>query len=415
MVIYMTQLQDGFSVVSHSGASVGELIARISDNIQKVIVGKRSAIEHVVVALISGGHVLIEDVPGVGKTSLVSALSKSISCTFRRIQFTPDVLPTDVTGFSMYNMKENAFEFRPGAVMSQIVLADEINRTSPKTQSSLLEAMEEGQVTVDGRTYALPAPFMVLATQNPVEYLGTFPLPEAQLDRFLMKVSLGYPLPDEEIFMLDRFSADTPLNDLEAVTTPEEILAAKEAVRNVYVDPAVSGYIIQIVRATRSHQDVILGISPRGSLALYHAAQAWACCRGRDFCTPDDIKDMAFPVLSHRLKLRQDARLRNLQPETIIANIIDGTYVPVAPHSHGDADRSETSGWGAGRFSGEPGMFSGEPGNFNGETGRTDDKDGYAGKDGVGNKPGDGTGRGDEVDGADGYGFVGSFSGKSKK
>jgi len=332
----MVQGQEGFSVINHTSTSVGELISRITDNIQKVIVGKRTAIEHVVVALISGGHVLIEDVPGVGKTSLVSALSKSISCTFRRIQFTPDVLPTDVTGFSMYNMKENAFEFRPGAVMSQIVLADEINRTSPKTQSSLLEAMEEGTVTVDGKSYALPAPFMVLATQNPVEYLGTFPLPEAQLDRFLMKVSIGYPQPDEEIFMLERFRADTPLASLSAVTTPEEIVAAKGIVRNVYVDPEVSKYIVQIVRATRSHQDVVLGISPRGSIALYHAAQSWACSRGRDYCTPDDVKGMAFPVLSHRLKLRQDARLRNLQPEAIIADIIDSTYVPVAARDHWD-------------------------------------------------------------------------------
>ena len=326
----MLQNQEGFSVLTHTSSSVGELISRITDNIQKVIVGKRLPIEQVVVALVSGGHVLIEDVPGVGKTSLVSALSKSISCTFRRIQFTPDVLPTDVTGFSMYNMKENAFEYRPGAVMSQIVLADEINRTSPKTQSSLLEAMEEGQVTVDGRSYALPIPFMVLATQNPVEYLGTFPLPEAQLDRFLMKVSLGYPQTDEEIYMLDRFSTDTPLDKLIAVTSPDEIISAKEIVRNVYVDPEVSKYIVQIIRATRIHQDVILGISPRGSLALYRASQAWACCRGRDYCTPDDVRDMAFPVLSHRLKLRQDARLRNLQPEAIIASIIDSTYVPVA-------------------------------------------------------------------------------------
>ena len=333
----MVQGQEGFSVLTHSSATVGELISRIADNIQKVIVGKRSSIEYVIVALVSGGHVLIEDVPGVGKTSLVSALSKSISCTFRRIQFTPDVLPTDVTGFSMFNMKENAFEYRPGAVMSQIVLADEINRTSPKTQSSLLEAMEEGQVTVDGKSYILPAPFMVLATQNPVEYLGTFPLPEAQLDRFLMKVSLGYPQTDEEIFMLNRFSSDTPLDNLTAVTTPGEIIAAKEIVREVYVDPEVSKYIVQIVRATRNHQDVVLGISPRGSLALYHAAQAWACCRSRDYCTPDDVRDMAFPVLSHRLKLRQDARLRNLQPEAIIENILDSTYVPVAAQNTWDA------------------------------------------------------------------------------
>ena len=347
----MTNAREGFSVINHTSASVGELISRIADNIQKVIVGKRTAIEQVIVALVSGGHVLIEDVPGVGKTSLVSALSKSISCTFRRIQFTPDVLPTDVTGFSMYNIKDNAFEFRPGAVMSQIVLADEINRTSPKTQSSLLEAMEEGQVTVDGKSYALPSPFMVLATQNPIEYLGTFPLPEAQLDRFLMKVSLGYPQPDEELFMLDRFSADTPLRDLSAVTSPEEIMSAKEIVRSVFIDPAVRKYIIQIIRATRNHQDVILGISPRGSLALYRASQAWACCRGRDYCTPDDVKEMAFPVLSHRLKLRQDARLRNLQPEAIISGILDSTYVPVSARDHW-SDPGEQAGGAAGGYPG---------------------------------------------------------------
>ena len=359
----MVQSQEGFSFLNHSSASVGELISRIADNIQKVIVGKRLAIEYVVVALISGGHVLIEDVPGVGKTSLVSALSKSISCTFRRIQFTPDVLPTDVTGFSMFNIKENVFEYRPGAVMSQIVLADEINRTSPKTQSSLLEAMEEGQVTVDGLSYALPAPFMVLATQNSVEYLGTFPLPEAQLDRFLMRVSLGYPQPEEELFMLGRFSSDTPLNSLNAVTTPEEIIAAKEVVRSVYVDPEVGKYIVHIVRATRSHQDVILGISPRGSLALYHASQAWACCRGRDYCTPDDVKEMAFPVLSHRLKLRQDARLRNLRPEAIIAGIIDSTYVPTmaknAPAGDSGGNRNASAGEGVGSRN----AFAGDGGN----------------------------------------------------
>jgi MoxR-like ATPase len=320
----------GFAGDFRGGVAVDELVGRIVGNIQNVIVGKRQTIEYVAIALICGGHALIEDVPGVGKTSLVSALSKSISCSFSRIQFTPDVLPTDVTGFSMYNMKTAEFEYRPGAVMSQIVLADEINRTSPKTQSSLLEAMEEGQVTVDGCSHALPQPFMVLATQNPIEYLGTFPLPEAQLDRFFMRVRLGYPQTDEEVFMLSRFSAGAPLDELAPVSSPEEIVAAREIVRRTYVDSAVSRYIVSIVQSTRSHPDIALGISPRGSIALYHAAQAWACCCGRDYCTPDDVKNMAAPVLSHRIKLRQDAKLKNMQAETLLGDIIAGTYIPVS-------------------------------------------------------------------------------------
>ena len=313
-----------------ASADVSELISRIVDNIQNVIVGKRQSIELVAIALFSGGHALIEDVPGVGKTSLVSALSRSISCSFSRIQFTPDVLPADVTGFSMFNQKTGDFEFRPGAVMSQIVLADEINRTSPKTQSSLLEAMQEGQVTVDGRSYLLPQPFMVLATQNPIEYLGTFPLPEAQLDRFLMKVRLGYPQPDEEARMLARFSASSPLDTLGAVSSPNEILAAMDAVRRTYVDPSVARYVISIAQATRDHQDVMLGVSPRGALALQRASQAWACSRGRDYVTPDDVRIMAEPVLSHRVKLRQDARLKNVRPEGVVAEIVAAMPVPIA-------------------------------------------------------------------------------------
>jgi MoxR-like ATPase len=330
----------GFSSGFHGAIAVDELIGRIVDNIQNVIVGKRSTIEYVVIALVCGGHVLIEDVPGVGKTSLVSALSKSISCTFSRIQFTPDVLPTDVTGFSMYNMKTTEFEYRAGAVMSQIVLADEINRTSPKTQSSLLEAMQEGQVTVDGFSHALPQPFMVLATQNPIEYLGTFPLPEAQLDRFLMKVRLGYPEPDDEAFMLSRFSAGTPLDALSAVSSPDEIIAAKDAVMQTYVDPAVSRYIVGIVQGTRSHPDIALGVSPRGSIALYRAAQAWACYNGRDFCTPDDVKGMALPVLSHRIKLRQDARLKSLKSESVVSEIVSNAFVPAMGKSAARQGRS---------------------------------------------------------------------------
>ena len=316
---------------------VAELVARIVGNIQNVIVGKRMTIELSVIALLSGGHVLIEDVPGVGKTSLVTSLSRSISCSFSRIQFTPDVLPADVTGFSMYNQKSGEFEFRPGAVISQIVLADEINRTSPKTQSSLLEAMQEGQVTVDGRSHELPRPFMVLATQNPIEYLGTFPLPEAQLDRFLMRVRIGYPQADDEARMLARFSAGSPLDTLGAVSSPQEIIAAMEAVRQAYVDPSVARYIVSIAQGTRDHQDVVLGVSPRGALALQRAAQAWACSRGRDFVTPDDVRGMAEHVLSHRVKLRQDARLKNVRPEDVVAEVVEGMPVPIADRYAGPA------------------------------------------------------------------------------
>jgi MoxR-like ATPase len=237
----------------------------------------------------------------------------------------------------MYNQKSGEFEFRRGAVMSQIVLADEINRTSPKTQSSLLEAMQEGQVTVDGRSYALPQPFMVLATQNPIEYLGTFPLPEAQLDRFLMKIRLGYPQQDDEARMLARFAASSPLETLSAVSSPQEILAAMEAVRQVYVDPSVARYVIAIAHGTREHPDVVLGVSPRGSLALQRAAQAWASSRGRDFVTPDDVRSMAVPVLAHRVKLRQDARLKNVRPEGVVDEIVAGTAIPIADRYAGAA------------------------------------------------------------------------------
>ncbi|MCL2163618.1 MAG: AAA family ATPase [Oscillospiraceae bacterium] len=312
-----------------SPIEVGKLVGRIADNIENVIIGKRASVEQIVISLICQGHVLIEDVPGVGKTSLVSAMSKSISCSYRRIQFTPDVLPSDITGFSVYNMKSDEFEYKPGAVMSQIVLADEINRTPPKTQSALLEAMEEKQVTVDGATYYLPLPFMVLATQNPIEYLGTYPLPEAQLDRFFMRVTLGYPEADDECVILAKYAVDQPLNELRAVTDGEEILDAALSVRNVYVEPSIVRYIVEIIRGTRNNEKTVLGVSPRGALALQLAAQAWACCMGRDYCIPDDIKEMAVPVLSHRIKLKQEEKLKNIKPERVISQVLSDTAVPV--------------------------------------------------------------------------------------
>ena len=308
---------------------VGELINRISDNIEEVIIGKRTAVEQIVISLICQGHVLIEDVPGVGKTTLVSAMSRSIACTYRRIQFTPDVMPSDITGFSMYNMKSDEFEYRSGAVMSQIVLADEINRSPPKTQAALLEAMEERQVTVDGETLLLPLPFMVLATQNPIEYLGTYPLPEAQLDRFFMKVTLGYPDAAEECVILSKYAVEQPIEKLYPVTDANEILDAADSVRKVFIDPAVGRYIVEIIRRTRNNEYAALGVSPRGSLALQLAAQAWACCNGRDYCLPDDVKKMAVPVLSHRIKLRQDAKLKNIKPEKVIKQVLLDTSVPI--------------------------------------------------------------------------------------
>ena len=256
-----------------------EFLEKIIENVEKVIVGKRDVIELTIIALICNGHVLIEDVPGVGKTSLVSALAKSLNASFKRIQFTPDVLPSDITGFSIYNQKTGEFEFKPGAIMSQIILADEINRTSPKTQASLLEVMEENQVTVDGVTYPLPKPFMVLATQNPVEYLGTYPLPEAELDRFFMKFSIGYPTNYEEERILKNFQKENPLEELRTVADYNEILEIQRQVKEVYVDPLIISYIVNIVNETRRHPDLILGASPRGSLSLFKAAQGWAFTR----------------------------------------------------------------------------------------------------------------------------------------
>lgn len=294
----------------------------IVQNIAQVLVGKEHAAELVLITLLCEGHVLVEDIPGVGKTSLASALAKSVSCSFKRIQFTPDILPSDITGFSLFNPKTGDFEYRPGLVMSSFVLADEINRTSPKTQASLLEVMEESQVTVDGVTRRVGPPFMVIATQNPVDYVGTYPLPEAQLDRFLMRISLGYPALDEEISILRRFKNDDPLSMLAPVTSAEQIVALQELVRRVHVEDSLYQYITQLVRATRKHAHVELGASPRGSLAMFRAAQALAMLRGRNYVVPDDIKQMARPVLSHRLILRQEARLRRVTQESVIDAVL---------------------------------------------------------------------------------------------
>ncbi|MCL1878630.1 MAG: MoxR family ATPase [Defluviitaleaceae bacterium] len=294
-------------------------LRRIIGNIEKIIVGKRYAVSLVAATLACRGHVLIEDVPGVGKTSLVAALAKSVKGSFKRVQFTPDIMPSDITGYSAFSPKTGEFEYRPGAVMSNFVLADEINRTSPKTQSSLLEVMEENQVTVDGNTHAVPAPFMVLATQNPVEYLGTYALPEAQLDRFFVKISLGYPDAKEEGKMLDRFKGRNPMDELNAVATGDNILAIQALAENIYADPEINKFIINVTGYTREHPDVQLGASPRASLCLYKAAQAWALYSGRDYVVPDDVIEMTPHVLGHRILMKQEAHLKKVQVNDVLA------------------------------------------------------------------------------------------------
>ncbi len=301
---------------------------KVIQNIECVIVGKRSAVELAVVGLLGQGHLLIEDVPGVGKTMLARSMACSLGCTFGRIQFTPDMLPSDVTGVSVFNQATREFEFRPGPVMAQIVLTDEINRATPKTQAALLEAMEERQVTVDGVTHVLPQPFMVLATQNPIEYEGTFPLPEAQLDRFFLRIRLGYPGLDDEIIVLDRQQFHHPIEDLEPAVSMEDVFQAQEAVKEVHVSPAVKRYIVELIDQTRNHQDVYLGASPRGSLTLYRAGQAQAAVRGRDFVLPDDVKALALPALAHRVILSPRARLRDLTSEQVVQEILDSLPVP---------------------------------------------------------------------------------------
>jgi len=300
---------------------------------EKVIVGKRKEIQYVLVALLCQGHVLIEDVPGVGKTTMVRSLARSLGCEFRRIQFTPDLLPSDVIGVSIFNQKSGEFEFKAGPIFSQIVLADEINRTSPKTQSALLECMEEGQVTVDGITRKMPRPFLVLATQNPIEYEGTFPLPEAQLDRFLIRLRLGYPTLDEEKSIVDR-AKQPPLDELEPVLTAESVIELTRAVKDVHVDPSVQDYLIKLVQATREHRDIYLGASPRGSIALYRTSQAIALIRGRDYVSPDDVKEMAPLTLAHRLIVKPEAELRGVGAEQLVAEIMAQVPVPAGGRAY---------------------------------------------------------------------------------
>lgn len=303
---------------------------RLTENIERVIFGKHEEVTLTLIGLLCQGHLLIEDVPGVGKTMLAKALAKSVGCTFSRIQFTPDMLPSDVTGVSIFNQESRDFEFRPGPIMAQIVLADEINRATPKTQSALLEAMEEHQVTVDGTTYRLARPFLVLATQNPIEYEGTFPLPEAQLDRFLLRIRLGYPRATDEINMLDAQQYQHPVNELRQVVSVENLIEAQNAVRAVYVDRQVKRYIVDLVTATRSHSEVYLGASPRGSLALYRASQARAALSGRDHVLPDDVKALAIPTLAHRIIIGPAGRIKNVTSESIVNDVLKRVPIPGA-------------------------------------------------------------------------------------
>ena len=308
-----------------------ELLAReIIQNVEKVIVGKTEVIELVVIALISRGHALIEDVPGVGKTMLARSVARSVGCDFQRIQFTPDLLPSDITGVSFYNQKTSEFEFRPGPILSQIVLADEINRATPKTQSALLEAMAERQVTVEGVTHRLADPFMVMATQNPIEYEGTFPLPEAQLDRFFLRVRVGYPTLDQEIAILDSQILSEPIDDLTTVATPDDIIQLQNAARDVYVHDLIKEYIVALTNSTRDHPDASLGVSPRASLALMRGAQARSMIDGRDFASPDDVKSIARAVMSHRLIISPAARMRGVNGEDLVGEVLDSVPVPGA-------------------------------------------------------------------------------------
>jgi len=307
-----------------------ELCEQIERNISEVIVGKHQTIELLLVALLGEGHILLEDVPGLGKTLIAKSLAKSIGGSFKRVQFTPDLLPADITGFNVYNQQAGQFSYQPGPVITNILLADEINRTIPRTQASLLESMEERQVTVDGQTFSLPCPFFVMATQNPIELEGTFPLPEAQLDRFLLKLHLGYPDKDEEIRILERFQEDDPMLKLESVVSPEQIKELQQARKKIHVSQPLREYIANIVRATRSNSSFRFGASPRGSIGLMRTGQALAALRGREYVLPDDIKYLAEPVLCHRLTLKEEERLRGETSEHILAQILRETEVPAA-------------------------------------------------------------------------------------
>jgi MoxR-like ATPase len=307
---------------------IDEFYNRLVQNIEKVIIGKQETIKLAIIGLLCQGHLLIEDVPGVGKTMLARSLARSLGLSFNRIQFTPDMLPSDITGVSIFNQETRVFEFRAGPIMSQIVLGDEINRATPKTQAALLEAMEEKQVTVEGVTHQLPQPFMVLATQNPIEYEGTYALPEAQLDRFLMRIRLGYPEPEDEVRILEAQQYQHPVYILESVITHEELRTAQEFIKHIHVAPAVKQYVINISRQTRIHSDIYLGVSPRGSLALFRTAQAKAALENRSYVLPDDIKSLVVPTFAHRLILSPTARLRDLEPVQVLDEIINSVAVP---------------------------------------------------------------------------------------
>ena len=315
-------------------ALVQEIGDKVVGNVEKVIIGKHREVQLAMVAIFCQGHILIEDVPGVGKTMLAKSLSKSLGCSFSRIQFTPDLLPSDISGVSVFNPQTREFEFRHGPIMAQIVLADEINRATPKSQSALLEAMEERQVTVDETTYKLPNPFVIMATQNPIEYEGTFPLPEAQLDRFLLRISLGHPKPDEEVDILEAQQFVHPIDGLEQVVSAEELLEAEEQIKHVYVDALIKEYIVALVNATRVYPDVYLGASPRGSLALYKTGQALAAVQGRDFVIPDDIKVMAEVALAHRIIVSPSARIKNVDTRDVVQDVL--STVPVPGTRNGD-------------------------------------------------------------------------------
>ncbi|MER3474135.1 MAG: AAA family ATPase [Armatimonadota bacterium] len=306
-----------------------QLLQRVVDEVEKAIIGKRHLVELAVLTLLCDGHLLIEDIPGVGKTTLAKALARAIGGKFRRIQFTPDLLPADVTGTNVFNPKTLGFELHPGPVFANVVLADEINRATPKTQSSLLECMEERQVTIDGVSHPLPSPYFVIATQNNIEMLGTYPLPEAQMDRFLMRLSLGYPSPEDEVTILSRQQQEHPLQHVQQVTDPEQIVQAQQQIRTVFVHDAVRNYVVSVVNAMRRHPHVQIGASPRGSLNLMHAAQAYAVLQGRDYVLPDDVKAVAEAVLSHRLILKPEARVRGIDSAQVVAEVLQQVVVPI--------------------------------------------------------------------------------------
>ncbi len=322
-----TKAEDSQSLYDFAEAK--SILEKTIENMEHVIVGKRELLEVTLVALLAKGHILLEDVPGVGKTMLVRTLAKSLACQFTRIQFTPDLLPSDITGVSLYNQKSQEFEFRPGPIVGEIVLADEVNRTSPKTQAALLEAMEEGSITVDGSTYPLPQPFFVMATQNPLEYEGTFPLPEAQLDRFLFKLKVGYPQLQEEVEILDRLHDHHPIEDVQPVMTKAQLNQLQEQVHQVFMERSLKEYLVTIVEKTREHRQVHLGVSPRGSIALYHAAQAFALLKGRAYVLPDDIKSLVIPTFIHRIILKPEAEMQGITVEQVLHEIMKAVPVPV--------------------------------------------------------------------------------------